>query len=96
MGERKDVYRVLVGKPEGKRQLGRPKHRLENNIKMNFQEVGGGGVTWVTLAQNRECGCECGNHSGSVKCGEFLDWLRTCWLLKKDSAAWSKLVNQFA
>jgi len=39
MGERKDVYTILVGKPEGKRQLGRPKRRLEDNIKMDFQEV---------------------------------------------------------
>jgi hypothetical protein len=39
MGERKDVYRVLVGKPEGKRQLVRPKRRLEDNIKIDFQEV---------------------------------------------------------
>jgi hypothetical protein len=40
MGERRGVYRVLVGKPEGKRPLGRPKHRWEDNIKMDLQEVG--------------------------------------------------------
>jgi hypothetical protein len=44
MGDRKGAYRVLVGKPEGKRQLGRPRCRWENNIKMNFQEVGCGGM----------------------------------------------------
>jgi hypothetical protein len=44
MGERRDVYRVLVGKPEGKRPLGRPRLKWEDNIKMDFQEVGCGGV----------------------------------------------------
>ena len=44
MGERKCVYRVLVGKSEGKRPLGRPRRRWEDNIKMNFQEVGCGGI----------------------------------------------------
>ena len=43
MGEERGVHRVLVGKPEGKRPLGRPRRRLENNIKMDLQEVGGGG-----------------------------------------------------
>jgi len=42
MREDRDVHRVLVGKPEGKRQLGRPRHRWEDNIKMDLQEVGGG------------------------------------------------------
>jgi len=54
MGERRGVYRVLVGLPEGKRPLGRPKHRLEGNIKMNLQEVGRGGVDWIELAQDRD------------------------------------------
>ena len=44
MGERRGVYRVLVGKPEGKRALGRPRHRWEDNFKMDLQEVGCGGV----------------------------------------------------
>jgi len=43
MGERREVYRVLVGKPEGKKTLGRPRHRWEGNIKMDLQEVGCGG-----------------------------------------------------
>ena len=42
MGERRSVHRVLVGKPEGKRPLGRPRHRWEDNMKMDLQEVGGG------------------------------------------------------
>jgi hypothetical protein len=44
MRERGGVYRVLVGKPEGKRQLGRPRRRWEDNIKMDFQELGCGGM----------------------------------------------------
>jgi len=52
MGERRGAYRVLVGKPEGKRPLGRPRHRWENNIKMDLQEVGCGGMgrlIWLTI-----------------------------------------------
>ena len=48
------VYRVLVGKPEGKRPLGRPKRRWEDNIKMELQEVGGGFGDWMELAQDRD------------------------------------------
>ena len=54
MGEGRDVYRVSVGKPEGKRPLGRPRRRWEDNIKMNLQEVGCGGVDWIELAQDRD------------------------------------------
>jgi len=54
MGERRGVYRVLVGKPEGKRPLGRPRRRWEDNIKMGLQEVGCGGVDWIELAQDRD------------------------------------------
>ena len=48
------VYRVLVGKPEGKRPLGRPRRRWEDNIKMDLQEVGCGGMNWIELAQDRD------------------------------------------
>jgi hypothetical protein len=48
------VYRVLVGKPERKRPLGRPRHRWEGNIKMDLQEVGCGGMDWIELAQDRD------------------------------------------
>ena len=48
------MHRVLVGKPEGKRSLGRPRHRWEDNIKLDLQEVGGGRGDWMELAQNRE------------------------------------------
>jgi hypothetical protein len=54
MGERRSVYRVLVGKPEGKRPLGRPRCRWENNIKADLQEVGRGGMDWIELAQDRD------------------------------------------
>ena len=54
MGEGRGVHRVLVGKPEGKRPLGRPKRRWEYNIKMDLQEVGGGCGDWIELAQDRD------------------------------------------
>ena len=54
MGEGRGVHRVLMGKPEGKRQLGRPRRRWENNIKMDLQEVGGGCEDWMELAQDRD------------------------------------------
>jgi hypothetical protein len=54
MGEERGVHRVLVGKPEGKRLLGRPRHRWEDNIKMDFQEVDGGRGDWMELAQDRD------------------------------------------
>jgi len=54
MGERRGVYMVLVGKPEGKRALGRPRRRWEDNIKMNLEEVGYGGMDWIVLAQDRD------------------------------------------
>jgi len=53
-GERRGVYRVLVGKPEGKRQLGRPRLRWEDNIKIDLPEVGCEGLNWIELAQDRD------------------------------------------
>ena len=53
MGEGRGLHRVLVGKPEGKRPLGRPRHRWDDNIKMDLWEVGGGG-DWMELAQDRD------------------------------------------
>jgi hypothetical protein len=52
MGEGKSVYRVLVGGPEGKRPLGRPRHRWEDNIKMDIRETGIDGINWIQLAQD--------------------------------------------
>ena len=54
MGERRGVYRVLVGKHEGERPLGRPRRRWEDNIKTELQEVGCGGMGWIDLAQSRD------------------------------------------
>jgi hypothetical protein len=54
MGEGRGMYRVLVGKPEGKRPLGSPRRSWEDNIKMDLQEVGCGGMDWIELAQNRD------------------------------------------
>jgi len=54
MGKGRGVYRVLVGKPKGKRQLGRPRRSWEDTIKMDLQEVGCGGMDWIEVAQDRE------------------------------------------
>jgi len=76
MGEGRGVHRVLVGKPDGKRPLGRPRCRWKDNIKMDLQEVGGGG-DWMELAEDRDRWRVLGEYgnepSGSIKCGEFLD-----------------------
>ena len=74
MGEERGVYRVLLGKPEGKRPLGRPRRRWVDNIRTDLQEVGCG-LDWVGPGQRQVAdACEGGNEpSGSVKCGEFLD-----------------------
>jgi len=74
MGEGRGMYRVLVGKLEGKRPIGRPRRRWEDNIKVDLQEVDV--VVWTG---SEVAGiCECGNEpSGSIKCGEFFEWLKT-------------------
>jgi hypothetical protein len=53
MGEGRGVYRVLVGRPKGKRPLGRPRHRWEENIKLDLGETGIDGANWIHLAQDR-------------------------------------------
>jgi hypothetical protein len=53
MGEKGNVYRLLVGKPEGKRPLGRPRRKWMNNIKMDLLEIEWGGVDWIGLTQDR-------------------------------------------
>jgi len=56
IGERRSVYRVMVGKPERKRPFGRPRYRWKDNIMMDPQEEGYGGMDWMDLAQNRAGG----------------------------------------
>jgi hypothetical protein len=55
MGEGRNVYRVLVGKPEGKRPLERPRRRWDDGIRTDLREIGWGGVEWIHLAQDRDC-----------------------------------------
>jgi hypothetical protein len=50
MGDKWNAYRILVGKPEGKRPLGRPRRRWEDNIRMDLREIGWGGMDWIDLA----------------------------------------------
>jgi hypothetical protein len=54
MGEKRNAYRILVGKPEGRRPLGRPKRRWVDNIKMDLREVVWDGMDWTDLAQDRD------------------------------------------
>jgi len=54
MGERRDVYKVLVGKPEGNSPLERPRHRWEDSIKIDLQKVGCGGMDWIELARDKD------------------------------------------
>jgi hypothetical protein len=54
MGEKKNSYRILVGKSEGKRPLGGPRHRWVGNIKIYLREIGWDGIDWIDLAQNRD------------------------------------------
>ena len=73
MVHRRGVSRILEGKSEGKRTLGRSRRRWEDNTKIGPQEVVGG-MDWIELAQDRDRWCECRNEpSGSIKRGEFVD-----------------------
>jgi hypothetical protein len=54
MGEKKNAYRILMGRPEGKRPPGKPRYRWEDNNKMDLREIGWGGMGWIDLAQDRD------------------------------------------
>jgi hypothetical protein len=77
MGEKRKAYRILVGKPEGRRSVGRPRRRWVNNIKMDLREIEWDGMDWIDVAQDRdqlEGSCEYGNEPlGSIKCWEVLE-----------------------
>jgi len=77
MGEKRGVYRFLVGKPEGKRPLERPRHRWEDTIKIDRQEVGCEIMDWIDLTQDRDRWRTPVNAIMNlrlhIKCGEFLD-----------------------
>jgi hypothetical protein len=75
-GEKSNAYRILVGEPEGKRPLARPKRRWVDNIKMDLREIGWDGMDWIDLAQDRDQwrALVNGNKpSGSIKCWEVLE-----------------------
>jgi hypothetical protein len=70
IGEERKVYKVLVGKPEGKRPLERPRSRWEDGMRMDLRETGLGGVDWIRLAQDTDR-CECGDET-SASCATEL------------------------
>jgi hypothetical protein len=77
-GEEK-CRRILLGKREGKRPLGRHRHRWKANIKMDLKEVGQEGMDWLHLAQDRDKWQSLvSTVINFIKCGEFLDYLRNC------------------
>jgi hypothetical protein len=88
-GEKRNAYRILVGNPEGKRPLGRPRRRWVDNIKLDLRKIGWDGGDWMNLAQGPvEGSCERGNEpSGSIKRWEVLKWLHNWQLHKKGSAS---------
>jgi len=75
LGEERGVYRVLLGKPGGKRPLGRPRRRWVDTIRMDLREVGCGYMDWIGLTQDRDRWrtLVSDEPSGSVKCEEFFD-----------------------
>jgi hypothetical protein len=81
--EKRNAYKLSVGKPEGRRPLGSPRRRWLDNIRMDLVEVGWGDMDWIGLAQDRGSSCECGNEtSSSIKCWESIEWLHNWWPLE--------------
>jgi hypothetical protein len=90
MGETRNEYRILVGKLEVKRPLGRPKRRWMDNIKMDLTEIGWDGMDWIELAQDRD---QCRtlvntvmNFRGPYYCWESPEWLQNWHILTMGSA----------
>ena len=93
MSTKNNACRILVGRSEGKRPLGIPRSKCEANIKMNLKAIKCNIVDWVYIslrvAKRAGC-CENGNEpSGYIKYGDFFEYLKTYWFLKKDDVAWS-------
>jgi hypothetical protein len=84
--KRRNVYKLLEGKPEEKRPLGRPRRRSVDNITMGLLRIGLGGVDWIDVALDGlvvESSCEPGNEpSGSIKFWESIEWLHILWRLE--------------
>jgi hypothetical protein len=78
MGEKRNTYRLLVGNPEGKRPIGRPRRRWVDYVRMNLGEVRWGDVDWICLTQDRNRWRALVNSgiepSGSMKCWETIEW----------------------
>jgi hypothetical protein len=90
MGEKRNVYRLLVGKPEGKRPLGRSRRRWRDNIMMDLLVIGLHVVDWIGLAQDRyrwrALVNSVMNLRVSIKCWESTEWLHNLWPLERYSA----------
>jgi hypothetical protein len=88
--EKRNAFRILVGNPEGKLPLERPRRRSVDNIKMDLREIGWDGMDWIDLAEDRDqwraLVKKGGEPSGFLKCWEVLKWLQNWQLLKKGSA----------
>jgi hypothetical protein len=80
MGEKRNAYRLLVGKSEGKRPLGRRRRGWVDNIKIYFLEISWGGVVWIGLAQDRDKWRALVN--AVIKCWEIIKWLHDWWPLE--------------
>jgi hypothetical protein len=91
--DKRNVYRNLLGRPEGKKPLGRPRRRWEDNIKIDVGDIGWDGMDWVDMAEDRDqwrttANTVHGEPSGFIKFREILDCLSDRRLLKKGSAPW--------
>jgi hypothetical protein len=90
MVEKRNAYRILVGKPEGKRPLGRPRRKWVNNIKLDLGEIGRDGMEWIDLVQDRDKWRALVNTVMNLRvpynAQNFVEWLHNWQLLKKGSA----------
>jgi hypothetical protein len=85
MGENRNACRILMGTPEGKRSLGRLRHKWMDSIKSYFREIGWDGVGWIDVGHDRDqwrALVNTNESSGSMKCWDVLEWLHNWRLLK--------------